>query len=191
MLDLFVERATIGRDQAGTFHRQIECLPAVAGLLHLVIDGNGLRARLDDQRPDGDLVGAGRHGKRLDLDILVTVTGKRTGIGAYQHGAKLGNQLLALLGCGTAPAASDCQPRHALEVEMRQHLGIHQRQYLLLVAGLDILVLFDDLQDFLHGILDQHVWIGHVCISRHRRSGQQQTKHQNSYFFHDCPVNCT
>jgi hypothetical protein len=61
---------------------------------------------------------------------------------------------------------------HAGEIEVWQNLGIHQRQYLLLISGLNILILLHNRQDILHGDRDERIRCNHLR-PRHAHRTQQ------------------
>jgi hypothetical protein len=65
--------------------------------------------------------------------------------------------------------------RHAGKIEVWQHLGVYQLEHLFGIAGLNILILLDDGQNILGGILHQHIrW----NFGRHGRTANQHGSRQ-------------
>ncbi len=65
---------------------------------------------------------------------------------------------------------------------MRQHLGFNQFDRLLRVAGLDILVLANDLKDLVGYTFDQRIG---RCFLGHDRQSKQQGTEQGEKVFHE------
>ena len=62
-----------------------------------------------------------------------------------------------LLGRGLAPGRTHRRGGHALEIQVRQNLGIDQVENLLLIATLDLLVGFGRFKHILADAFDQHI----------------------------------
>ena len=158
LVDLLGEGAAVGRDQADPVHRNVVHLPAGGGLEHAVVDVHGLAAaRHLDQGAHRHVLVRGLQPQRLDLDFDVPVRAVGRAVGAHQQSPEFVHQALLLLRCGLTPAAPHREPRHALEIEVRGDLLLHQLRHLRLAARTQLPVLLDDLQHVVGHAADQLV----------------------------------
>src|SRR5882672_11172163 len=133
--DFLGESVSISSRKAHAADLDVVDLPSRRGLLHVVVDGNRLSARLLDFRPDAHLLIAGLGAQGLEIDNLVTVVGERGGIRAHQKRPKFPDELLALLGAGAPPVGAHRDPGRMRKIEVGQDLRLNEARDLVRITG--------------------------------------------------------
>ena len=155
--DLLREAVAVVLDQPDAEHVDVVDLPAVAGLLEPVVELDRIALAADLGAHD-DLVVGRRRAHRLQLDRLLRAhLRQRAGVRADEQQLELVLQALLLIGRRLLPVAADRRCRHALEVDVGQHLLVDQRDDLPDVAGLDRLVGLDGVENVGRDVLDERV----------------------------------
>jgi len=167
------EAGTIVRHEADVGDDHVIHLPAVAVLLEAVIQLDRLAgARLVDLRAHRDIGLAGFHLEWPVIDRFVLVGGEGIRIGAHQQVAELLGQRLLLFRRGLPPVPAHCQGGHAGKVEVRQDLLLDKFDGPLGIAGLDVLVLADDIENLVGDGFHQR--IGRKLLGLGLHTGRQK-----------------